>query len=119
MYKYTSIDGLAHSDNLKMIECWNNCIMQRKKKTEEFCDYLKKQGVKALHPDDGWVDRKENTVYFCYPDFLEEINVGDQIALGDYKEYRICQVIEIISQSRIFAGGFRYKFKEIKRGSGK
>jgi hypothetical protein len=30
---------------------------------------LRKSGITAAHPDDGWVDRKNNTVRFVYPQF--------------------------------------------------
>ena len=43
---------------------------------------LRAAGVRAAHPDDGWVDREENTVYFCYPQFDDGVAVGDLIALG-------------------------------------
>jgi hypothetical protein len=43
---------------------------------------LRASGVKAAHPDDGWVDRECNTVFFCYPQFDDGVAVGDLIALG-------------------------------------
>lgn len=43
---------------------------------------LRAAGVKAAHPDDGWVDRECNTVFFCYPQFDDGVAVGDLIALG-------------------------------------
>jgi hypothetical protein len=50
---------------------------------------LRAEGVKAAHPDDGWVDRKGNTVHFAYPQFNDGAGVGDRIALGNAEEYRI------------------------------
>jgi hypothetical protein len=43
---------------------------------------LRQLGVKAAHPDDGWVDRELNTVFFAYPQFDDGVSVGDVIALG-------------------------------------
>jgi len=43
---------------------------------------LRKQGVKAAHPDDGWVDRKNNTLQFTYPQFNDGAQAGDLVALG-------------------------------------
>lgn len=48
----------------------------------EWIAALRDAGVKAAHPDDGWVDRVENTVYFCYPQFDDGVGIGDLIALG-------------------------------------
>ena len=49
---------------------------------EQWIAALRAQGVKAAHPDDGWVNRKENFVCFCYPQFNDGPKVGDLIALG-------------------------------------
>lgn len=62
---------------------------------------LRAAGVKAAHPDDGWVDRELDTVYFCYPQFDDGVSVGDLIALGwpqwsrKKKQHRIVRVIGI------------------------
>ena len=55
-------------------------------------DSLIRRGIKAAHPDDGWVDREENKVVFCYPQFRMQVNVGDLIALGWPDKYRIVRV---------------------------
>jgi hypothetical protein len=54
---------------------------------------LRSQGVKAAHPDDGWVDRDENKVHLCYPDFNDGLVVGDLLALGWPDCYRIVRVV--------------------------
>jgi len=43
---------------------------------------LRAAGVKAAHPDDGWVDRVANSIILCYPQFNDGAGVGDVIALG-------------------------------------
>lgn len=43
---------------------------------------LRSIGVKASHPDDGWVDRKNNSMQFVYPQFNDGAKVGDLVALG-------------------------------------
>jgi hypothetical protein len=43
---------------------------------------LRAAGIKAAHPDDGWVDRENNIVTLCYPQFNDGIEPGDLIALG-------------------------------------
>ena len=49
---------------------------------DEWIAALRAQGVKAAHPDDGWVDREANTVLFTYPQFDDGAKVGDLVALG-------------------------------------
>lgn len=43
---------------------------------------LRGAGVKAAHPDDGWVNRERNTVHLAYPQFNDGLSVGDLLALG-------------------------------------
>ena len=52
------------------------------------------QGVKAAHPDDGWVDREANTVTFAYARFDLDPQIGDLIALGDPEKYRLVRVVD-------------------------
>jgi hypothetical protein len=43
---------------------------------------LRAEGVKAAHPDDGWVNRKDNVLQFVYPQFNDGAGCGDLVALG-------------------------------------
>jgi hypothetical protein len=43
---------------------------------------LREQGVKAAHPDDGWVNRDEHKIHLAYPQFDDGLEVGDLLALG-------------------------------------
>ncbi|MEW6019519.1 MAG: hypothetical protein AB1760_15770 [Pseudomonadota bacterium] len=43
---------------------------------------LAQHHVAAVHPDDGWVDRRSNTVTLTYPALFAEPEIGDLIALG-------------------------------------
>jgi hypothetical protein len=56
---------------------------------------LRAKGVKAAHPDDGWVDRDEQRLHFCYPTFFEEPQPGDLVALGNHREFRLVRVTSI------------------------
>lgn len=48
----------------------------------EWVDGLRARGVKAAHPDDGWVNRDKSQLHFCYPQFNDGAAVGDVVALG-------------------------------------
>lgn len=57
---------------------------------------LRDQGFKAAHPDDGYVDREKNNVYFAYPHFDDGVNIGDKIVLGWHNEKsRVVKIIDI------------------------
>jgi len=58
---------------------------------------LRSNGVKAAHPDDGWVDRERNTVHFAYPQFNDGPGVGDKVALGQPDKYRIVTITRAAS----------------------
>lgn len=54
---------------------------------------LRRAGIKAAHPDDGWVDRKKNTIHFAYPQFNDGAGIGDKIALGWSDKWRIVTIL--------------------------
>lgn len=84
---------------------------------------LRAQGVKAAHPDDGWVNRERNTVRLEYPTFNDRPQVGDLIALGwPWRGYRLVRVTALDhSVSPKFAPMYgmspgepwRYSFEEV------
>jgi hypothetical protein len=63
-------------------------------KEQAWADDLIRRGVKAAHPDDGWVNREENTVTFAYPRFDHSPAAGDVIALGDPDKFRLVRVTD-------------------------
>ena len=81
---------------------------------EEWIATLRVAGVKAAHPDDGWVNRKDNYVQFAYPQFNDGAKAGDLIALGwpqwgDKKpRHRIVRLIEF-KPGRFGDGSWRFE----------
>lgn len=56
---------------------------------------LRADGVKAAHPDDGWVDREKNAVSLCYPQFNDGLDIGDRLALGwPWHNTRIVRIVD-------------------------
>ncbi len=86
--------------------------MERDK--EAWIASLRAAGVKAAHPDDGWVNRKDNYVQFVYPQFNDGAKAGDLVALGRPQwesakpQHRIVRLVEF--HSRIFGVG-SWKFE--------
>lgn len=88
--------------------------MQRKQ--ESWIAELRAAGVKASHPDDAWVDRRDNSIEFGYAQFNDGAKEGDLVALGwpawssTKSQHRIVRLIE--QKSDAF-GGVRWQFEEV------
>src|SRR4051812_3196033 len=66
---------------------------------EAWVTALRERGVKAAHPDDGWVHRNPDhsgKVHLEYPDYNDGLGVEDLLALGwPWRETRIVRVTEV------------------------
>lgn len=83
------------------------------KNEKAWIQMLREKGIVASHPDDGWVDRKENTAQMVYPHFNDGIEIGSLIALGRVDKWRVVRVVDII-QSELFKETKRYKFVDVE-----
>jgi hypothetical protein len=81
----------------------------------EWVEHLRARGVKAAHPDDGWVDRQKNTVQFAYPHFNDRPSVGDVIALGCGWRSEEARAVRVAGITRTLFGYVLYHFVEIGR----
>lgn len=77
--------------------------------------HLRQMGIKAAHPDDGWVDREVNKIHLCYPQFNDGLKVGELLALGSPTGCtRIVRVVDT-SENRLAVGDpspWYYHFEE-------
>jgi hypothetical protein len=73
---------------------WARIVAESKASMSAWVAMLREQGIKAAHPDDGWVDRNKNTVHFAYPNFGGDHSVkeGSLIALGRPDKWRIVRI---------------------------
>lgn len=99
------------SGDPSFVQTWIDICREGHRKEQAWLEELRRLGIKAAHPDDGWVDRRKNSVFFCYPYFNLHPEVGDRIALGNYKKWRIVQVTKIC-ELRSYRGNFDYYFTE-------
>lgn len=96
----------------KIGDLWITLISRIEEEEKEWVNALKKAGVKAAHPDDGWIDRTKNIVRFVYPYFYTNLAPGDVIALGRPGRYRFVKAIERIKPSPIdLSQMITWKFK--------
>ena len=88
------------SGDPSIVALWHQIGREMAAAEAEWIASLREQGVKAAHPDDGWIDRKNNTLKFVYPQFNDGAGVGDLVALGWppgslKKEHRIVRLEEL------------------------
>ncbi len=64
-------------------------LLEEKVKHDAWITQLKKDGVKAAIPDDGWVDREKKCLCFTLAYFTGRISKGDVVAIGWPDKYRL------------------------------
>lgn len=116
-YKYKSKDGLAQSNDKNAIATWDSIGEKVASEEATWIATLRSLGIKAAHPDDGWVDREENYVVFAYPYFNDEPQVGDLIVLG-YLFNNGNRVVQVTKKRvrGVLSSVTRYYFKELSSG---
>lgn len=86
MKSLVSDDGLARSNGSEAgnhaLAIYNQVVREQAAAKIEWVKLLRENGVKAAHPDDGWVNREKYWVILCYPQFDDGVRVGDEICLG-------------------------------------
>lgn len=87
-------DGTVVSGNADAVDLAVSIDQDLRARECDWIDSLREQGVKAAHPDDGWVDRDENKVHLAYPQFNDGLTVGDLLALGWDDKWRLVRVTE-------------------------
>lgn len=101
--RFRSDDGLCESSDPSFVQVWNNVVNQRNSEKTDWISNLRAAGIKAAHPDDGWVDRTENRVAFAYPQFDDGADVGDMVALGWPDRFRLVKVTEVLKRPDRYA----------------
>jgi hypothetical protein len=83
-HRFRSKDGLCTSADPDAIALWDRIGDRMESEQVSWSGLLREMGVKAEHPDDGWVRRnaEPQSVEFSYARFDLKPQVGDLIALG-------------------------------------
>lgn len=102
---------LCKTTDPKMMKMWTDICMEQQHAHDDWIAKLRDMGITACHPDDGWVDRKEDRVTFCYPGFDDGIKKGVLVALGNPEEHRIVRLIKHIPG---FLGPGSWKFEAVE-----
>lgn len=107
---YRSDDGLVEDfRGGDFVESYEKIVAESKKRYAKWIKWLQDYGVVASHPNDGWVNREEETFSLGYPHFNFGIEVDSQVALGDPESFRVVVVDRI---DKKFFGGYTYHYTE-------
>jgi hypothetical protein len=102
------------TSNPEFKKLWVNACTKTHDDKIAWIEKLRAEGIKAAHPDDGWVNRENNSVFFMYPQFDDGIKDGELLALGWPDKYRVVKSIEVKREKGRLSGEIEVgvKFKE-------
>ncbi|MBR8182070.1 hypothetical protein KDW54_06615 [Burkholderia ambifaria] len=109
--KYDETAVLASSD-ADFMSAWVGFCREGENEKRQWIAGLRARGIKAAHPDDGWVDRRLNSVTLIYTDFNDGVNIDDLVALGSY--YGSTRIVRIVDKVQQRFGENRYLFEELR-----
>lgn len=102
----------ANSDaGMRFVQLFAQAQKEYRDKKAAWVEQLRADGVKAAHPNDGWVDRENRVAQLCYPQFYDGLAVGDWLALGDHEKWIIVRVTAI--ESMLLGKWFRYRYEKV------
>lgn len=116
------------SGQARFVALYADIATSMERDQEAWIAALRAAGVMAAHPDDGWVNRKDNRVQFVYPQFNDGAKAGDLVALGwpqwssAKPQHRIVRLVEF-HRGTFGAGAWKFEpasapvHREPKRGS--
>lgn len=90
--------GIEVSGNAEFVRHFATVFRDFQQRTEDWIARLRAMGVKAAHPDDGWVNRERKSVFLAYPYFDDGVQCGDLIALGLHTDWRLVKVVSEVNR---------------------
>lgn len=94
------------------VAAWRKSVSDGETSEREWVSRLRADGYRAAHPNDGWVDRENNSVQLVYPQFKDKVEVGCLVMLGwcsDKASHRPV-VVTHIEPLRMFTGRQTYRY---------
>lgn len=113
MTDWNQMEGLCRGAP-EFVDAWVKIVRQGRDEERAWVHDLIEQGYKAAHPNDGWVNRKDNILTFCYPQFDHDAGVGDRVMLGwasDPKSWRPVVLVEDVSTTWL-GSNKKFRFKD-------
>lgn len=112
---FYSNDGLmstSNPENLIHLQNWNKITDEYENEKDKWIKNLIKNGYKASHPNDGWVDRENYSFRLVYPHFDYGIKIGDKVMLGWHSGNE--RAIKVVSIREGKFGDKVYSFKDLE-----
>lgn len=110
-----SDDGAIWSDGSptaeSFLEAYRQSGLGLQAQTREWVNNLRANGVKAAHPNDGWIDRVNGIASLRYPQFDDGLSVGDMLALGQAWDKEPTIIVTITEVRKDMFGRAEYKFE--------
>lgn len=100
------------SGDPRLVSQWRSICLDAQARLDEWRAALRAAGIKAAHPNDGWVDREALTVIMVYPDFDDGAGVGDVIALGWPDNYRLAVITG--RRAQLLSSGDKWTFEWVR-----
>lgn len=106
------------TNNLEFKAHWDDICTKAEQGEAAWIAELRNKGFKAAHPNDGWVNRKDNEIVLCYPQFNDGLKIGDTMMLGWPGDTERQRPIKIIGERHTFTKLVYYKFEDINKVRG-
>ena len=106
------VEGL--SGRSWLMKDFDALALEQKIDRQKWINLLRSLGIKAAHPDDGWVNREENSIRFAYPSFNDHPRVGDLIVLGSPSS-KTAKIVRVIKKKKqgVFSPRHDLYFEEL------
>ena len=95
--------------NVEFTRLWKDGFISEARKEKIWVEILRANGIKGAYRKDGHVNLKAKEIGVSFPIFNDWVDVGDNIALGDWDHFEVVEITEIIS--KLFFLKY-YKYKE-------
>ena len=121
MSQWDALRGCAQSNGSTagnaFVKNWNRGIDETRRRETEWVAELRAAGFKALHPNDGWVNRNLNVFSLVYPVFNDGPQVGDKVMLGRVADSRPPRPVVVLAKvlptfNVGLADNYTYHFKD-------
>lgn len=83
---------MVRSSDVEFAQCWGQICAASKRSKNAWIAQLRREGVKAAHPEDGWIDRRMSVLQLVNAEYDDGVRVGDVVALGSSEDYRLVEI---------------------------
>lgn len=101
------------------VALWHQVCDEMETKQTNWVKSLRDAGIKAAHPNDGWVNRDSNELFFAYPQFNDGACIGDLVMLGWPTDEKSQRLVRLIGKRETSLGMMTWwKFQDVSNAGG-